>query len=144
MLRAALALLVAANLLFLAWTHGWLVPVLGAPHAGEREPGRLAAQVNPAAVQVLPAQAASAPSACLESGPYSDADVGLAEAALLGAGIAASEWERRPMQRPAAPPLPPPLLEHWLRAEPADADLQSRLLAVPPEKLAHGFAPCKS
>ena len=41
MLRVAVALVVAANLLFFAWARGWLSPVIEPPHHGEREPQRI-------------------------------------------------------------------------------------------------------
>ena len=60
MLRALLALLLLANLLFFGWAGGWLAPAFPAPGAGDREPGRLAAQVAPERVTVLAPAAASA------------------------------------------------------------------------------------
>jgi len=215
MLRALVVLLVAANLLFFAWSRGWLSPLLPPPHQGEREPERLAAQIKPETVRIQTPQAASAAAAaiqCLEAGPFSDADVGIAEAALLGAGVSASSWVRDQVQQPAtwlvymgrfadaaamkikedelkrlklpydevkAPAdltpgialsqsgsqaaaeasllqlqdrgvrtarvvaLPPPPLQHWLRAPQADPDLQARLLAINGPTLSSPFAPCK-
>lgn len=93
MLRAFVALLIALNALFLAWTHGWLDGVLSVRAQGEREPERLARQINPQAVKLLSsaavqsALAASAPApeaaraaddaasapgptGCLEAGPF--------------------------------------------------------------------------
>ena len=215
MLRALVVLLVAANLLFFAWSRGWLSPALPAPHQGEREPERLAAQIKPETVRIQTPQAASAAAAaqaCLEAGPFSDADVGIAEAALLGAGISASAWVRDQVQQPAtwlvymgrfadaaslktkedelkrlklpydevktpadlAPgialsqsgsqaaaeasllqlqdrgvhtarvvALPPPPLQHWLRAPQADPDLQARLHALNSQTLSSPFGPCQ-
>lgn len=60
MLRTLLALVLLANLLFFGWAGGWLAPTFPAPGAGEREPGRLAAQVAPERVTVLAPAAASA------------------------------------------------------------------------------------
>jgi hypothetical protein len=103
MLRVAVALIVAANLLFFAWARGWLAPGLPPPHADEREPERLAAQVRPESIRLLPPEAAAASNArvaCLEAGPFSDADVGIAEATLLGAGVPAAAWRRDPIQQP--------------------------------------------
>ena len=107
MLRTLLVLLVAANLLFLAWTQGWLAPLLPAPRGGEREPGRIDAQMRPEAVVVLDAAAAAAATAaarragrlCLEAGPFGDADLAAAEAALLAAGLVAGSWQREQVER---------------------------------------------
>lgn len=65
MLRALVVVLLLANLAFFAWMHGWLNAVVGVDPAGEREPQRLNAQVQPNTIRVLgqPAGAASAPAA---------------------------------------------------------------------------------
>ncbi len=54
MLRALVALLVLANLGFLALSRGWLEPMLSLSVRGDHEPQRLAAQVNAQALRVLP------------------------------------------------------------------------------------------
>jgi hypothetical protein len=63
MLRALVVVLLLANLAFFAWMHGWLNAVVGVDPAGEREPQRLNAQVQPNTIRVLgqPASAASVP-----------------------------------------------------------------------------------
>ena len=90
MLRRAALLLLIANLLFFAWTQGWLDGVTGLRAQGDREPERLARQVRPESVVILPPSAAvpgpgpaaSAPpstgsaldtgatTVCLEAGPF--------------------------------------------------------------------------
>ncbi|MBK1612821.1 hypothetical protein CKO44_04975 [Rubrivivax gelatinosus] len=201
MLRTLAVLLLAANLLFFGWSRGWLAPVLPAPQHGEREPARLAAQIKPETIHLVTPQAASAAVAsvaCIEAGPFSDADVSGAEDALIAAGLPGDLWKRRQQQQPTvwlvylgrldaaelrarsaalqrlrlhyetldAPPelapglvlsrhesredaeralaqatakgvkgaravaLPPPPLQHWLRAARADATLQKRLAEV--------------
>ena len=60
MLRSLVALVVLANLLFFAWARGWLAPAWPAPRHAEREPERLAAQVRPDTLSVVPPTAASA------------------------------------------------------------------------------------
>ncbi len=86
MLRAVVLLLIVANALFFAWTQGWLEGVTGSRTHADREPERLARQLNADRVVVLsPAAAASAAaaprapeppasaaprSACLEAGPF--------------------------------------------------------------------------
>lgn len=57
MLRTLVALLVLANLLFFAWTQGWIDGVSGARATGHREPERLGQQVRPDVVRILPPQA---------------------------------------------------------------------------------------
>ena len=60
MLRLVVVALVAANLLFFAWASGVFAPSMPPPRAGESEPERLAAQVRPEVITVLPAKAAAA------------------------------------------------------------------------------------
>jgi hypothetical protein len=120
MLRAVVALLLLANLAFFGWSRGWLAPLLGVPRQGEHEPERLAAQVHPELVTVLPAQAASAAVAaaqavtCLQAGPVAEPDLPAAEAAL--AALPAGSWTREAV-------APPPL---WLLATPRAADAAAR------------------
>lgn len=98
MLRLVVALLLLANLLFFAWSRGWL----GEPPS-EREPERLARQVTPQAVRLVPASAASAAAAatrtaCLEAGPFDDEALAAAQAA-LGA-LPDGALERVPLEQP--------------------------------------------
>jgi len=107
MLRVLAAAVLLANVLFFAWARGWLAPAVPPPHAGEREPQRLAAQLNPQLVQVLSPQAASAAlraatTACVEAGPFSDADIAAAESGLAIAGVPAGASERQNVQAPPA------------------------------------------
>jgi hypothetical protein len=64
-LRILVALLLVANLAFFVLSQGWLEPLLSLSARNEREPQRLAAQVNPRQLRVLGADAeagaASAP-----------------------------------------------------------------------------------
>jgi len=112
MLRALVVLLLLANLAFWAWTEGLLAPVGLAP-ASQRDPARLAWQVQPEAVRVLPPDAARtalsaatdavakaparvAAGLCLEAGPFSAAAIAAAEQALLAAGWPTGSWARLP------------------------------------------------
>jgi hypothetical protein len=90
-LRAFVAALLVANIAFFAWTQGWLDGIVGTRSIGDREPERMTRQVHPERIQILPpGEAASAvPSvpapialACLEAGPFSDAEAVAAQAAL--------------------------------------------------------------
>ncbi|MCA3239667.1 MAG: hypothetical protein ING89_00030 [Rubrivivax sp.] len=106
MLRGLVVVLLLANGLYFAWAQGWL----GAPprHA-EREPRRLAAQVAPDAVTVLPpARASAALQAareaalrCVEAGPYEEPALGQAEYRLAEALVAPDAVERRESSTPA-------------------------------------------
>ncbi len=135
MLRAVVGLLLLANLLFFGWARGWLSPLVAPPHAGEREPERLAAQVRPELVRVLRGGNGSATArgpACLEAGPFAEGDVGIAEAALLSAGVPTSGWVRETVAG-----------QSWLRVARADDDLRARLLALKEPVLSAPFGPCR-
>jgi len=97
MLRWFVAALLLANLLFYAWTQGWLDGIAGVRADGDREPERIGRQVHPEAVRILPPQAASqaasaaseasrsSAAACLEAGPFAADEIGGADAALQSA-----------------------------------------------------------
>lgn len=142
MLRGLLLALIAANLVFLAWSQGWMGPAGSGPRAGQSEPQRLANQVRPDWVQVLPAAAAAsrvasarrAARACLEAGPLAAAALAAAEASLAAASLPAGSWSQR-QDEPG---------QTWLQADGADTALQARLLALPADNLAGGFRPCQA
>ena len=145
MLRALLVLLLTANVLVFAWTRGWLAPTLQAPLHADREPGRLAAQIQPERVAVLPQGAASSAVAaarasarlCLESGPLADTTVAAAEAALVQAGLAPGSWVRGAPQAGQAAGV-------WLRATQMDTATQARLRALQDPALPGPFRPCEA
>ena len=113
MLRLAVALLLLVNIVFYAWTQGWLDDVVGVRAAGDHEPERMSRQVRPELVRILPPQlaASAAPAAasqpggtattvtsaatstatstaapaCLEAGPFAADEIGGADAALQAA-----------------------------------------------------------
>ena len=62
MLRWMLALVVVANLLFLAWSQHWLAP-LGLGPVSQSEPQRLSQQMHPEAIVRRPARPAASASA---------------------------------------------------------------------------------
>ena len=127
-MRALVALLLLANLLFLALAQGWLQPAAGLWPQQEREPQRLAAQLHPEIVRVLPPAAAPV---CLQAGPFGAAQAEAAEAALAQAQLPAGSWRRVPVDADAA--------QVWLRVETADAAQRSRLQALP----GSGFVACR-
>lgn len=139
MLRVLVLVLLLANALFFAWSRGWLGPP---PRHGEREPERLAAQVRPESLRLLPPASATAAVnaaraaslSCLEAGPFTDTDLGVAEATLLNARLPAGSWSRA---EPA-----PGATGSLLRVARADADLAERLRALPSDALSGGFRPC--
>ncbi len=120
MLRTVVLLLIAANALFFAWTHGWLEGVTGSKPNADREPGRLARQVNADRIVVLPPSAASAASAppraeespasaphrnaCLEAGPFATGAAVTAVAALqaLQPPLPPGSWVEVKLERPGS------------------------------------------
>jgi hypothetical protein len=107
MLRLLTALLLAANLVFGAWTLGWLDGIVGVRARGDREPERLARQVHPELVRILgspsTAQAGSTEaltSQCLQAGPFDDAGIAAAEA-VLGTTMPSGAWVRLTTEQPA-------------------------------------------
>jgi hypothetical protein len=228
MLRALVVLLLLANALFYAWAKDWLAPLWPA-RVDQREPERLAAQINPELITVLTPKAASAalaavataasesgprePAAlvCLEAGPFTEAGAAAAETALAqnsvpdgsvtreqvataftwgvvmgrfpdresmrvkadelrrlgvpfdellapasltpglrlgnfsdryGAEAALNRLSQKGVRTARVAELPSGPVQHWLRAARADAELQTRLKALPPEQLGAGFRPC--
>jgi len=162
-MRGLLLALVLANLLVLAWAQGWLAPSLPGPRAGLGEPQRLANQVQPEWVRVVPAASASAGTgsgsgsvsgagtdasagvgaraaeipnasqACLEAGPLGASSLAAARAALEAATLPVGRWAQTSDTDGRV----------WLRVDQADAGLQAKLLALPAADLAGGFKPCR-
>jgi hypothetical protein len=95
MLRLFVLVLVLANIGFYAWTQGMLDGVVGARPTGDREPERMAKQVNPDAVRVMPPVSAVATTeaapTCLEAGPYTPAQIAAAES-VLQTVLPAGSW----------------------------------------------------
>ena len=110
MLRLIVLILLLANGAYFAWAQGYLAD-WGAAPAQQSEPQRIAQQIRPEALKVLPADEArkveSAPAAtrlaeCLQAGPFEDA-----QAAPLRASLAlwpAGSWTLEPTVEPA----------HWI------------------------------
>jgi len=98
-LKALVWVLAVANLLVLAWWQGWLVRWL----PGSREPDRIARQIAPDRIRVVPLKEfdtalALARGRCLEVGPLDDAT--LQRVAAWGAELAGAEAElARPLYR---------------------------------------------
>jgi hypothetical protein len=146
MLRGAAFLLVLANLAFFAWNRGWLQPGFAPPRHGEHEPQRLAAQVNPQLVTVLPARAASAAvvaaraaaAVCLEAGPLAEGALAAAEAELQAAQLPEGSWVREPAPLPAlwlvyAGRWPEPAARRAREADLRKLGLEVEVLTAPAE-----------
>ena len=92
MLRLLVGVLLVANAMFYGWSQGRLDQFVGVRAQGDREPARLALQVEPERVRVVtapamrtPAASPDTPAACLEIGPFSPVQLAMAETALQAA-----------------------------------------------------------
>jgi hypothetical protein len=97
-MRTLVALLLLANLGFFALARGWLQPYVGLAAQHEREPQRLAGQLNADSVRVLAQAPAAVPSApvCIQAGPFSGEQLDAIEASLEAAPLSAATWRRLP------------------------------------------------
>ena len=141
MLRALLALLVVANLLYFAFASGWLDGVAGLSAAGDREPDRLAKQVRPQTIRVLPmSAAASAPVepgvACYETPTFTGADALAVETALAG-NLPAGSWSDARGERTVGTRTE---VTHTYRVAAADAALAARLATLKLDAAGRGFS----
>lgn len=146
MLRALLAVLVVANLVFFAFTRGWLDGVVGVSALGDREPDRLSRQVRPQTIRLLPVGSAASAAAvdaslpCYETPTFTAGDAAAVEAA-LAANLPAGAWtdsrgERNVGGRTEA--------THIYRVIGADATLTARLATLRLDAAGRGFSfsPC--
>jgi hypothetical protein len=149
-LRALLLLLILANALWWGWSHGWLpAGLLPWPRDDvQREPERLARQVHPERVQVLPPLAAGQQqrlTSCWQAGPLDEAQAAAAELELANAGLPSSAWQRVPvdggelLRVPAADPDQQAALQ---ALSPPPADDGRSLLPTPADPFAPRFRPC--
>lgn len=121
-------LLLVANLAYWAWWNGWLpAALLPLPRgeAGQREPARLAAQVDPHSIELLSAPQDERLSSlrCLQAGPFDDSAWPAVEAAVARVGLGPGQWQR------LAAPAGASAADSVLRVPEADALTQARLLA---------------
>lgn len=107
MLRLLVLLLVLANAAYFAWSRHALAPIGLAP-AAQAEPQRVAQQVRPDAIRLLPGDearrveiAAAVPRApeCLQAGLFTDAEAAALKPALEG--WPAGSWAIEPATEPA-------------------------------------------
>lgn len=106
-MRALVGLLLLANLLFFAWSQGWLDEVAGVRATGDREPERMARQVRPESLRVLTPQAVAAAASaaegrlvCLQAGPFDASGIAAAEAA-VSSTLPSGTWTRQSIDQPA-------------------------------------------
>ena len=140
MLRAVLLVVVAANLLFFGFTRGWFDGLLGLQSRGDREPERIANQVRPTSIVLMPM--ASAPpgtsGSCLESAPVAAAEAAAAEAALKTA-LAPGTWTD---QRSEAIVGTATVVTHVYRVGNADPATAAKLAGLRLDSSGRGFSPC--
>lgn len=161
MLRAFALLLVLANLLYLGYTSSWFDDMFGLHSLGDREPQRLANQVEPERVVVLPRAAlptstatsrsartstspstssptaAPGPTTCLEAGPFAAVDAPAAEAALRSV-LPQGGW----IDVRADSASNDSAGSHLYRVESADAATAGQLRALRLDAAGRGFSPC--
>jgi hypothetical protein len=137
-----LAALVVANLVFFAFTRGYLDGLLGVRSLGDREPERLAHQVRPQSIRLLPpspaASAVAEASTCLETPVFAVAESTAVEA-VLASNLPAGAWldirgERVAGTRTEA--------THLYRVVGADAALAAKLQSLKLDASGRGFSVC--
>jgi len=113
MLRALVVSLALANLGFWAWTQGALDGVTGVPHDGDREPQRLAAQIDPGRLEII----APPPSAPVRTPPPVKAEA----AATLNLPDPAATVASAPLAAASAGARPAPAAHVCVEAGPFNA-----------------------
>jgi hypothetical protein len=140
MLRIILLVMLVANLLFFGFTRGWFDGLLGLQSRGDREPERIANQVRPASIVLMPM--ASAPpgtsGSCLESAPVAGAEAAAAEAALKSA-LPAGAWT---VQRSESLVGSTTVVTQVYRVGNADAATAARLASLRLDSSGRGFSAC--
>jgi hypothetical protein len=145
-LRALLAALIVANLIFFAYSRGTFDSALGLHSQGDREPERVAAQVRPQTVRLLPMSAASAPAqasaagSCYETPTFTAADAIAVETALAGS-LPAGTWSDSRGERNLGTRTE---VTHTYRVVAPDPTLAARLPTLKLDAAGRGFSfsPC--
>lgn len=143
MLRALLAALVVANLVFFAFTRGALDGLLGLRALGDREPERLAHQVQPQSIRLLPttpaaSAVAEATPACFETPVFGAVESAAVEAVLF-ANLPVGAWTDVRGERVAGARTEP---THLYRVASADAALATKLQSLKLDASGRGFSAC--
>ncbi len=143
MLRAFLAALIFANLLFFAYSRGSLDGVLGLRAGGDREPERLAKQVRPQTIRLLPMNAAASAAGEASASCYETPAFGAAEApaieATLASSLPAGSWSDSRGERTVGTRSE---VTHMYRVGAADPLLAARLATLKLDPAGRGFSPC--
>jgi hypothetical protein len=141
-LRAIVVALVAANVLYFAYASGALDGVLGLRSTGDREPERLANQVRPQTIRLLPMQvAASGPAelpTCWETPVFSAAEAPAVES-ILASALPAGSWTDARSERSIGARVE---VTHTYRVAAADGALAARLTLLRLDQSGRGFGPC--
>ena len=141
MLRALLAALVVANLAFFAYTRG-AFDGFGARSLGDRVPERLAHQVRPQSIRLLPAAPAASAVAetttCFESPAFGATESAAVEAVLV-AGLPVGTWTDVRGERVTGTRTEP---THLYRIASADAALAAKLQSMKLDASGRGFSVC--
>jgi len=146
MLRALLVLLVIANLVFFAFSRGSLDGLLGLRSLGDREPERLANQVRPQTIRLLPVGGAASAApidpgvSCFETPTFTAGDAAAVEAA-LAANLPAGAWVDNRGERNLGTRIE---ATHTYRVIAPDATLTARLATLRLDAAGRGFSfsPC--
>jgi hypothetical protein len=144
-LRALLAALLVANLIFFAYSRGMLDGFLGLRASGDREPERLANQVRPQTIRLLPmSAAASAPAeaaaACYETPTFTAGEAAAVESTLAST-LPPGSWSDSRGERSVGTRSE---VTHTYRVVAADAALAARLATLRLDAAGRGFSfsPC--
>jgi hypothetical protein len=104
MLRLLAIVLLVANLLIFGGWQGWLAGVIGGGPDSDREPRRLASQVNGDAIKVVNPVALArmqSQTVCLEAGPFSQAELVQIDS-LARSALPEGSWSLLTRERPGA------------------------------------------
>jgi hypothetical protein len=143
-LRAFVAALVVANVVYFAYASGALDGAFGLHAAGEREPERLSNQVRPQTIRLLPRSAGSPASApveemsCWETPAFGPAEAPAVEATLAST-LPAGSWTDTRGERIVGARTE---TTHTYRVNTADGALAARLTLLRLDASGRGFSPC--
>ena len=142
MLRALLAALVVANLVFLAYTHGKLDGVFGLSALGDRDPDRLAHQIRPESIRILPtspaASAVAEATSCFETAPFAAGEAAAIET-VLASNLPAGAWLDLRADRLVGTRTE---TSHVYRVANADPALATKLQSLKLDASGRGFSAC--
>ena len=142
MLRALLAALVVANIVYFAYTRGALDGVFGLRASGDREPERLSNQVRPQSIRLLPLNAAASapaePVSCWETPAFGPAEAAAVEST-LASSLPAGSWTDSRGERSVGARTE---VTHTYRVSTADGALAARLSLLRLDASGRGFSPC--